>query len=137
MFVRGRALTERQIAQIRDLRYRHGMTSAAAARIVGVNADTVRAHAPGHIGKIPNDKLRAAFLASRRSASEVALRVGWLSPRADASRVRRTLGITLSRAGGRQQYRRLIDVGTAERLADAIGVAVWEIMPDDEGGGRD
>lgn len=132
-----RRLTELQVARIKRMRA-DGHTAEATARAVGCDPRTVRAHAPGYLGKVPNDRLREAFLASGRSAADVARSLGWDSGKgADTSRVRRTLGInrstsTPSRGQGRyHSRRRLIDWETGALIAEAIGIMPWEVLDDD------
>jgi len=123
--VSGRLLTPAEVARVRELRYTDGLTMEATAMIVGCHTSTVKRHAPGHPGKIPNDRLREAFLASGRSACEVALAIGWTYLKAgrvtgDGSRLRRALGV-------RWSSQRLIDAEAASQIAEAIGVGPWEI----------
>lgn len=128
-------LTPLDIARIRKLRYRDGLMQREVAEIIGCDVKTVWRYAPGHIGKIPNDKVRAAFEASRLTAAQVARRMGWMCApgKADGARVKRALGILPDSYGpGIRSTRRLIDAETAGLLAEAIGVMAWEVMPDDE-----
>jgi transcriptional regulator with XRE-family HTH domain len=126
-------LTPLDVKRIRKLRYRDGLTSPQVAKIIGCDESTVRYYAPGRIGKVPIDKLRAAFEASGLTAAEVARRMGWFDGRcADSARVKRALGIYPSISNGRRSPRRMIDAETAGLLAEAIGVMAWEVMPDDE-----
>lgn len=126
-------MTTTDVARIRELRYMDGLSGPAVAKIVGCSTSTVRKYAPGQPGKVPNDKLRAAFVASGLSASEVARRVGWWAGSADGARVKRALGLLPTTNGrGRRQIRRLIDAEMAGMLAEAIGVEPWEVMPDDD-----
>lgn len=122
-------LTTRDIAEIRELRYRDGLTQEETAKQVGRDKVTVWRYAPGRPGKIPNAPLREAFLASGLSASEVARRVGWSKDGwVDASRVRRTLGLTDDRGvKGYRSRRAMIAAETAANLAEAIGVMPWEV----------
>jgi transcriptional regulator with XRE-family HTH domain len=127
------------IRRIRQLRYADGLTAPQAAAIVGCSQEAVRHYAPGRPGKVDNAKLRAAFEASGLGAQEVARRVGWwihksnCSDQPDGGRVRRTLGIALDANGnGRPSRRRYIDAETAAILAEAIGVAPWEVIPDED-----
>jgi hypothetical protein len=127
-----RPLTEWQVARIKRMRA-DGLPSPEVAAVVGCSDSTVRKHAPGYPGKVPNDRLREAFLASRRSAADVARALGWESGNgADTGRVRRTLGLLddISRTGARHR-RRLIDWETGSLIAEAIGVMPWEVLDDD------
>jgi hypothetical protein len=127
-----RPLTELQIARIKRMRA-DGHTQAETARALGWSPFTVRKHAPGPTGKVPNDRLREAFLASDRTAADVARSLGWNSGHgADTSRVRRTLGL-LDDINGRGDHtrRRLIDWETGSLIAEAIGVMPWEVLDDD------
>jgi hypothetical protein len=125
-----------ELEQRRVLRMREdGHTIAATARMTGFSAYAVAKVKSGYIGKVPNDRLRAAFLESGVSAPDVARSLGWRSGRhdADGARVRRTLGINddiCSRTGNRAR-RRLIDWETASLIAEAIGVAPWSVLDDD------
>lgn len=128
-------LTTHDVRRIRELRYGDGLTLRAVAQIVGCSSEAVRCYAPGRPGKVPNDKLRAAFLASGLTAGEVGRRMGWLCRACgDAARVKRSLGLLPS--GNKRRNRaytaRNIDAETAALMAEAIGVMPWEIMPDDE-----
>jgi hypothetical protein len=121
------------VSLIRELRYGDGLSTPVVAQAVGCCLRTVTEHAPGYIGKVPNEPLRQAFLASRVTAVEVARDLGWRAgPRADSSRVKRTLGLLdeISRHGGKRYRRRLIDWETASLIADAIDVPRWEVVPD-------
>lgn len=83
---------------------------------------------------VPVAPLRLAFLASGKSAVQVARAAGWWDGTSgDSSRVKRTLGLlpTVNGAGHRQ-WRTRVDIDTVELLAGAIGVAPWEVLPDDE-----
>jgi hypothetical protein len=115
-------LTRSEIARIRELRYGDGLTCAVVASIIGCHWTTVQKYAPGRPGKVPNDKLRAAFLASGVSASEVARRMGWVAarpagwmPGADGSRVKRSLGLMPDLNGdGARSTRSLFDAGNGQ-----------------------
>jgi transcriptional regulator with XRE-family HTH domain len=138
----GHPVTVDEIACMRVLRYEDGLTAAEVAGLVGRSEKTVFEYAPGRIGKVPNDKLRAAFEASGLSSTEVARRAGWWYARgdrrgrrtADGARVRRALGLQadLSGSSGCQSMRRLVDAEIASVLAEAIGVMPWEVMPDED-----
>jgi hypothetical protein len=124
------------IAQIREARYLDGRTLAVTAELCGCSVHTVQRYAPGWPGKVSNYRLREAFLASGFSASEVARRMGWWSGRSgDASRVRRTLGLTSDCPGGRHYprtyWRHMVDWDTAIQLGDVLGLAAWEIEGDE------
>ena len=127
-------LTAAEVARIRALRYGDGLTMEVVARSVGRSVDTVKRYAPGRVGKVPNDKLRAAFEASGLPAAEVARRMGWwVGHDADGSRVKRTLGLLEDRNGkGHRARRRLVDAEIVALLAEAVGVASWEVMPDED-----
>lgn len=117
-------------ARIRELRYMDGMTCDDAALLMGCSPATIRMIAPGRPGKIDNTLLREAFLASGRTAYEVALRLGWYAgSKPDGTTVKRTLGLVETIGGHRRyrQYRCLIDAETAGLIADAIGVAPWSV----------
>lgn len=132
-----RALSATEVARARELRYLDGLTVSQTAVLTGRNIDCVRRYAPGRPGKVDNALLREAFVASRKKAADVARTVGWLCSKddgrwvyGDGSRVKRTLGILPTVAGhGGSQFRRMIDAEVAEILAEAIGVAPWEVMP--------
>lgn len=133
-------LTTRDVARIRELRYRDGLTQVEVARRIGCCYKTVAVYAPGVPWRVDNAKLRAAFERSGRTASEVARHMGWWcangsgSGWADVSRVRRTLGLLhdVSSRTGRRSTRQLIDAETAALMAEAIGVMPWEVMPGDD-----
>lgn len=133
-------LTTLDIKRIRRLRYRDGLTARETAAIIGCNVSTVLRYAPGRIGKVPNDKLRAAFERSPMTASDVARSMGWTcrvgggSTCADSGRVKRALGIypNVSGSHGGRSYGRMIDAETAGLIAEALGLMAWEVMPDDD-----
>ena len=78
--------------------------------------------------KIPNAPLRAAFLRSNLTAAEVARRAGWWSSGGvDTSRVNRTLGLMQETSRGESRFRESVDVEIVALLAEAIGVAPWEV----------
>lgn len=126
-------LTAPDVARIRELRYQDGLSCERVASSIGCSAMAVHYHAPGWPGKVDNAKLRAAFLASGLTASEVARRVGWWNGHTgDGQRVKRTLGLS-DDWGGHHPHRtrtrrRLIDAETAGVLAEAIGVMPWEVI---------
>jgi hypothetical protein len=66
--------------------------------------------------------LREAFERSGLSATDVALRMGWLKP--DCNRVTKALGITPYHMGHgfKPKHREHLRWDTAERLAQAIGM---------------
>lgn len=124
-----RRLSPEQVRRIKAMRA-DGYSQHATAVAVGCTRGTVRKYAPGYIGKVDNAPLREAFLASNRTASDIARSVGWLdrgSP--DTSRVRRALGLRddLSGTNGIRSRRRLIDAETAGLIAEALGMGAWEI----------
>jgi hypothetical protein len=129
-------LAELQVARIKRMRA-DGHTQPATAAAVGCDLSTVKKYAPGRPGKVPNDRLREAFLASGRSAADVARFLGWEGSRggADGSRVRRKLGILpgISPRGTRSHWR-LIDWEAGSLIAEAIGVMPWEVLDDGFGG---
>lgn len=133
-----RHLTGAQVRQIRKMRA-DGLTSTYVASVIGCSASAVRRIAPGRIGKVPVAPLREAFLASDKSASEVASAMGWRCTNrrreyADGSRVKRTLGLLpdVHGATGQRSFRIQADAETVALLAEAIGVMPWEVMPCDE-----
>lgn len=132
-------LTTLDIKRIKRLRYRDGLTIEQTAQAIGCGITTIKQYAPGHIGKVPNDKLRAAFEKSGQTAADVARRMGWMcrlgngGTCADVTRVKRTLGLLPEVNGkGHRSTRRLIDAETAGLMAEAIGLMAWEVMPDDD-----
>lgn len=72
--------------------------------------------------------LREAFLASGKSAADVALDLGWFRHSkgcghlGDGSRVRRRLGITRQWTRGKARYQERCSYEMASQLARAIGV---------------
>jgi hypothetical protein len=130
----GTELTPDEIAWIRELRYMDGFTAQQVAEIVGRCIWTVRKYAPGWPGKVPVAPLREAFLASPMTAPDVAREVGWwlANGTPDSSRVKRTLGINLETSRGRRYRRSLVDAETVQLIAEAIGVAPWSVLPDDD-----
>lgn len=95
-----------------------GLPVGDVALAAGVCRTTVVRHAPQLVG---NDELREAFLISGMTACQLARDLGWYSGRRpDASRVRRTLGIT----GSRRRINR--------RLAEKVALAM-EVDPVDVG----
>lgn len=140
-------LTAPDVARIRELRYMDGLTSTEVAAVIGCSPQAVLWHAPGRPGKIDNTALREAFVASGKSASEVARALCWMIVRDparaaassrsrasyDVTRVKRTLGLTPDVNGrGKRSPRTLIDAETAALMAEAIGVMPWEVMPDED-----
>lgn len=118
--------------KIRELRYEDGLTCEEVACQVGMSRESIGLIAPGRPGKIDNARIREAFIRSGKSASAVARDLGWRSGDGrgpDASRVRKTLGITLTVGGARRkaQARRLVDAETVGRIAESIGVEPWEV----------
>lgn len=109
-------LTMTQVAMMRELRA-EGLPVGVVAERVGCAYGTVC----GYASKlVENDGLRAAFESSGLSACELARELGWYSGigkrgrKPDASRVRRTLGIT----GGRRR----VNEALALQVASALGV---------------
>jgi hypothetical protein len=133
----GPPLAPERVARIRELRA-DGYTCPRVAAIVGCSELTVWRYAPGRIGKVPVAPLREAFLASSMTAADVARELGWWESKgADSSRVKRTLGLikqtTVDRFGiRRRNFRTLVDAETVQLIAEAIGVAPWSVMPDDD-----
>lgn len=141
-------LTMLDIKRIRELRYGDGLSCREVAEVVGCSESTVNSHAPGQPGKVPNDRLRAAFDRSGITAAEVARRMGWTHTSTwkrangmkgqtfdvgDSARVKRTLGIMSDISGrGIRSTRTMIDAETAGMMAEVLGLASWEVMPDDE-----
>lgn len=124
-------------ARIRELRYGDGLSCSVVSILTGWSESAVRVAAPGRPGTIDNTRLREAFERSGLDAAVVAGRVGWMldrpdGVRADTSRLRRTLGITLDYSGSKRRYsrRRMIDAETAGLIADALGIGRWEIESD-------
>lgn len=129
-----RPLTPEQVARIRELRA-DGHTAPQVAAIVGCSRAAVWHHAPGRVGKVPVAPLREAFLRSPHTAADVARALGWWAGGwADSSRVKRTLGLLpdISGTTGNVSYRTLADAETVGRIAEALGLMAWEVLPDDE-----
>jgi hypothetical protein len=130
-------LTAQHHEMIRELRYMDGLSHRAIAERVGCSHTTVRGIVPGpRPGMIPNAPLREAFLASGRSACSVAREIGWMcrtssGVNGDGARVRRALGIIANVSSNNGVKRRSvfsrIDAEFAALIAEAIGVAPWEI----------
>jgi hypothetical protein len=80
------------------------------------------------LARTPVAPLREAFLASGKTAPEVATAVGWFckGDQGDGSRVKRTLGISPESDG---RCHETADYDTLWLLADAIGVQAWEVLP--------
>lgn len=125
------------VERIRELRYMDGLSRAATGRLVGVGSTAVGRYAPGRPGKVPNGKARALFERSALSAVDVARSMGWLHRNgqgkigADGLRVMRTLGLADDVSRGYRCRRQWIDAETAGDLAEAMGHARWEALPDD------
>lgn len=116
--------------RIKELRYMDGLSTREVAQRYGLSRYTVGLIAPGRPGKIDNTAARAAFIRSQKSASAVARDLGWWSGRhPEASRVLRTLGISLTVGGGTRtaQYRRFVDAETLGLIAQSIGVEPWQV----------
>lgn len=128
-------LTMPQVKQIRELRYMDGLTCEATAQIIGCTADTVGRYAPGKPGKVPVAPLREAFLASGMTAADVARGMGWVHGsrrKADSAGVQKTLGLRDTIKGGGSRSRRvLVDAETVALMAEVIGLAPWQVLPDD------
>jgi hypothetical protein len=120
-----------ELALVRELRYVDGLTCGAVAARIGRSDRYVQRLAPGRPGKIDNTLIREAFLRSGCSAHEVARDLDWYGGgKLDGTRVKQTLGLVETVGGHGQryrQYRRLIDAETASLIAEAIGVAPWEV----------
>lgn len=135
-----RYVREAERERMRELRYVDGLSAREVAKILGRSERTVLNHAPGKPGKIPVAPVREAFLRSGISAADLARKLGWTYPvrrmgpaymAADTGRVRRALGINegTTTMNGRR-YRctaQTIDAEIAERIADALGIARWEV----------
>lgn len=125
-------------AQIRELRYMDGWTCERVAGVTGIHPRTVGKIAPGRPGKVSNDRVRAMFERSRLSAHAVAQAMGWEKAAgdgrasADGRRVLRALGLLPEVSRGYESFRSMIDAETAMLLAEAMGHAGWEALPDDE-----
>lgn len=125
-------VTHRERAQIRTLRYEDGLTAEQVGQIMGRHEWTIRRHAPGRPGKVPVAPLREAFLASSVTAADVARSLEWwCSGRVDTSRVKRTLGIYPDKVRGRVFHRTVTDAETVMRIAEAIGISPWSVLPDE------
>jgi hypothetical protein len=90
----------------------------------------------GRVDEVPVAPIRDAFLRSGLSASEVARRVGWMrtrrtrrSPVADATRVRRTLGLAQYDPGHghEKRFREFCDPEMAWALAKACGADPMDV----------
>ena len=131
--MRNRPLTVFEIERIRELRYADGLTNQRIADMFDLHESTVRRHARGRPGKAPVAPLREAFLASAVTAADVARSLGWwASDKVDTSRVKRTLGIYPDKTRGCVFYRTFTDVETIQRIADAIGISPWSVLPDED-----
>lgn len=125
------------VAQIRELRYMDGLSCPVVAQLLGMNRSTVNRLAPGKPGKVLNDRVRALFEASPMSSVDVARALGWERRggfgvmAADGALVMRTLGLKSEVSRGYSTRRRWIDAETAGDLAEAMGHARWEALPDD------
>lgn len=83
--------------------------------------------------RVPVSILRDRYEASPVTASDLARELGWYacgSP--DSSRVKRSLGLIMETSGPRygkrvRKFRKTMDIDTAERIGDALGMAWWEI----------
>lgn len=140
----GQPLHADTIANIRELRYVDGLTREQIRERTGVGRHVSRKYAPGsYPGKVSNELVREAFLASGRTATSVAQEIGWLSPckqrngtfneGGDGSRLLRALGLRMEWGSGKKRYRRMLDAEIAETIAEACGVAGWSVLPDEDG----
>lgn len=76
---------------------------------------------------VPNDALREAFLASERSASDLARDLGYYRSMrgrqtADEAPVRRALGLRTYKSNGRVFRQRFMRYDTAVRYCEALGL---------------
>jgi hypothetical protein len=76
---------------------------------------------------VPNDALREAFLASDRTASDLARSLGYFRivkgrQVADDAPVRRALGLRTYRRKGREMRQRFMHYDTAVRFCEALGL---------------
>jgi hypothetical protein len=146
--VRGGPVTrDERRARVREL-VAAGMTRREAAREVGCSVSTAQRYAVGlprnladrptaykNYG-VPIAPLREAFLRSGLTPSIVCYRLGWECKRsygtqADTTRLKRALGLLPESDKGRPRLRQRIGTDRAERIAEAIGVAYWELWPDE------
>lgn len=130
----GRHLTPREVALIHEMRA-DGYTAQQVAATIGCHHNTVLHHAPGRVGKVPVAPLREAFLHSPMTAADVARALGWWDGKgADSGRVKRTLGLCddIGGHGSPARPRTLVDAENVQRIAEAIGIAPWAVMPDDD-----
>jgi predicted transcriptional regulator len=134
-----RDLNRERANLIRALRA-DGYTANEVAEFLGCSKSTVLCYAPGRLGKVPIAPLREAFLASPATAADIARELGWWDVKrcADSARVKRTLGLLPdfgkpSNGNGRpRSYRTLVDAEIVALIAEAIGVAPWSVMPEDD-----
>lgn len=82
--------------------------------------------------RIPNGPLREAFIATGRTAGEVAAELGWFDDRksrtTDTSRVSRALGTKVTGSGIRQQS---ISVDMARQIAAVLDADLSLLYPDE------
>ena len=129
---RGGRLTQAEIDCIRTLRA-DGWSITATAQAVGRCYETVRNISPGRAGKAPVAPLREAFERSGRSHIDVARDIGWWTQtHPDGARVRRFLGLLADIDNGGRRYRTVGDIETIGRIAEAIGVSPWAVLPEEE-----
>ena len=95
--------------------------------------ETVRHVVPGRAGKAPVAPLREAFERSGRSHIDVARDIEWWTQgHPDGARVRRFLGLRADIDKGGRRFRTVGDIETISRIAQAIGVAPWSVLPEEE-----
>lgn len=86
-----------------------------------------------HIVLVSNEGLREAFLKSPMRLADVGRALGWfVGSDVDTSRVKRTLGLMVDyevyRGRHYRKWRERIDIDTAERIADVLGVERWAVI---------
>jgi hypothetical protein len=125
-------VSDKERQRIIDLRA-DGHSAAHVAELTGRSPETVLRIAPGRPGKFPVAPIREAFLHSPLTAADVARHLEWWDGRgsADTSRVKRTLGILPDCTSGYRGHRTVADAEIIGRIAEAINVMPWEVLPDD------